>query len=87
MTSNKPLGDPRTRDSLDELASAADTAAHDVIGEARERVRQVARTGKDRVLTMRDNLEDRVLERPFQSLAIAAAVGVIFGMLVHRRRE
>jgi len=86
MTTSKMTGEARTRESLDELASAAGSTVDEMIGEGRSRMRGAMRNGRERLSHMRDGIEDRVVDHPFQSLAVAAAVGLLLGILFEHRR-
>jgi ElaB/YqjD/DUF883 family membrane-anchored ribosome-binding protein len=74
----------------DDLSGMADTVRAEVRREL-ERVREAAGEmvdrGRESVERVRENVSDRVRERPLTSVLIAGGIGVLLGMLAARRRN
>ena len=72
------------------LSGTADSVRKEVRREI-ERVREAAGEmvdrGRESVERVRENVSDRVRERPLTSVLIAGGIGVLLGMLVARRRS
>ena len=77
-----------TSDMRDNGAAAADRVKEKV-GRATETVKEGMREGADRVQAEASHavgsFRDRVSERPLTSLAIGVCLGLLVGLLFHRR--
>ncbi len=60
-------------------------AAHQVVGQVRERASQYYEQGKAKAADMRVKVQDTVREHPMKSILIAACAGLLIGMLLRRR--
>lgn len=73
---------PDTRKaSIDSRSEASESRAP----EPTARLRRMVDTGKTRVTEWKGGIQDRISDRPFQSIFIAAAVGAVIGLIVGRR--
>ncbi len=76
---------PEIRDGAAQRATEYyDAAAHEA-EHACEAAGEYYAAGRDRVLEFEHSLEDRIREKPLQSVLIAAGVGILIGVLWTRR--
>src|SRR5256885_833606 len=76
------------------LMASATSLANETMGVARERLNDAVATGKDLIADWKETTTDRVKaidqalrERPYQTLAIVAGVGLLLGFLFARSRS
>lgn len=83
------------RDSLQEVGQAAREAAQEKmqqvrdvaqerVGELRDRAGEYYEMGRERAYDLEQSLEQRIRERPLNSVLMAAGVGILLGILWRR---
>jgi ElaB/YqjD/DUF883 family membrane-anchored ribosome-binding protein len=70
--------------AAEELLAAAQPSA-ERMKEMRERADEALRGARERLETAGGELEDQVRKHPYAALGIAAAVGLVIGVLVSRK--
>lgn len=73
-------------DDLRQLGRLTGEAAKEKIGQARERAGEAYEASVEKLGEGRTYLEDCVREKPLRSIAIAAGVGMLLGLVLARRR-
>lgn len=71
--------------AAEELLSAAGGANAERLKEIRERAETALRGARDRFEGAGEEIEDRVRQHPYAALGIAAAVGLVIGILLSRK--
>ena len=83
------------RESLQEVGQAAREAAQEKmqqvrdvaqerVGELRDRAGEYYEMGRDRAYDLEQSLEQRIRERPLNSVLMAAGIGILLGILWRR---
>ncbi|HMB67876.1 MAG TPA: hypothetical protein VKU85_01150 [bacterium] len=72
------------KEDVGQTAQLAKTAAAESLEDAKEKAREYVQTGREKKEHYEDALLTRVRERPLQSVAIAAGVGLVIGLLGRR---
>jgi ElaB/YqjD/DUF883 family membrane-anchored ribosome-binding protein len=71
--------------AAEELLAAAGSENAERLREIRERAEVALRGARERLESAGEELEDRVREHPYAALGIAAAVGLVIGILLSRK--
>lgn len=72
------------KDDVGQMGQLAKTAATETLDDAKEKARGYVQAGREKTEHYEDALITRVRERPMQSVAIAAGVGLVIGLLARR---
>ena len=72
-------------EDLKTLGHVAKEVAGEKLGEARQSARSVYDGGRHRAESELDRLASRIRDNPLQSIAIAAGIGALIGLLMRRR--
>jgi ElaB/YqjD/DUF883 family membrane-anchored ribosome-binding protein len=79
------------KDNIAEAGEAVTRTAQDAVGSVSQRMRDVgvdpdrlADTAKAQMSKLQEAVEDELRERPLRTLAIAAAVGLVAGLMTTR---
>ena len=84
--SARPLSEQSAKvmEDVKELGHAALGQAEEALHEARLRGRELADSGRERMVDARQDLESYVRTHPMKSLLIAAGVGSLLSLLIRR---
>lgn len=74
----------KVAEDVKELGHIALEGAGEAIRDVRQRGTQAAEEGKERLQRRASELEEYILDHPFKSVAIAAGVGLLFGLFSRR---
>jgi len=88
-TAGNRSGAPGDSTLQDDLSGMADTVRKEVrreLDRVREAAGEMVDRGRESVERVRENVSDRVRERPLTSVLIAGGIGMLLGMLAARRR-
>jgi ElaB/YqjD/DUF883 family membrane-anchored ribosome-binding protein len=73
------------KSSLQELGASAKQTAQEQFQGVRDAMAGYYEQGRDRAIELEHSLENRIREKPISSLAIAAGLGFLVGMLWMRK--
>jgi ElaB/YqjD/DUF883 family membrane-anchored ribosome-binding protein len=71
--------------AAEDLLAAAGSQNAERIKEIRDRTEQALRGARERLEGAGEEIEDRVRKHPYAALGIAAAVGLVIGILLSRK--
>ncbi|MEX0961133.1 MAG: DUF883 family protein [Burkholderiales bacterium] len=74
-----------TANQAGEKVSAARARAQDNLRVAKERLREAEQLAEDKARAAAKAADEYVQDHPWQSVGVAAAIGVVIGMLIARR--
>jgi ElaB/YqjD/DUF883 family membrane-anchored ribosome-binding protein len=82
-TLREKAGDMKS--SLQEMGASAKQVAQEQFEGVRDKMAGYYEHGRDRAIELEHSLENRIREKPISSLAIAAGLGFLVGMLWMRK--
>jgi len=74
-------------DSVSEHTEEAMTALHARFAQAQERLGTLYQSGRKRVIAGAHRTDESIRANPYQSIVIAAGVGLLVGVLLGRRKD